>query len=63
MFLEYIKRNYIFEKVIPTGDKHKEYSLNHSLCRKKTLLHERTDAESDGGTKENYNYENKSKSH
>lgn len=50
MFLEYIKRNYIFEKikVIPTGDKQKEYSLNRSLCRKKTLLHERTDAESDG---------------
>ena len=26
----------------------KEYSLNHASCRKKTLLHERTDAESDG---------------
>lgn len=39
MFLEYIKRNYIFEKikVIPTGDKQKEYSLNCPLCRKKTL--------------------------
>lgn len=42
MFLEYIKRNYIFEKikVIPTGDKQKRI-FSKSFIMKENLLHER----------------------